>query len=204
MRDANAILRSVPGASMVAPQLRGAVQMVSLTGNASTTVIGATPDYAAVTNTSIDSGRMISDIDVRTSARVVVIGTTIVRNLFGTAEPIGQVVRINRVPFTVVGVLPHKGDTFGNDADNTAIVPITASRQRISGQNINGPDDIHVVYVSFASGFDLISAKKAIRATCLTYTDLPEAFGPVMSCMDPSRSTRMAVSFGTKVGTHSS
>jgi putative ABC transport system permease protein len=159
MRDARAIERSIPGVTAIAPQLRAGVQMVAGGRRASTTAIGATSGFGAVAGIGAESGRFISEADVRSGARVAVLGPTVARKLFGGFDPVGEAFRIDRVPFTVIGVLESKGSSFGNDNDDTIIVPITAARARFSN-SLPGPDDLHVLYVGFDDGTDLEEAKR--------------------------------------------
>jgi putative ABC transport system permease protein len=159
MRDARAIERSIPGVSAIAPQLRAGVQMVAGGRRASTTAVGATSGFGAVAGIGAESGRFISEADVRSGARVAVLGPTVARKLFGGFDPVGEAFRIDRVPFTVIGVLESKGSSFGNDNDDTIIVPITAARARFAN-SLPGPDDLHVLYVGFDDGTDLEEAKR--------------------------------------------
>lgn len=160
-RDARAILRTVPGVVAIAPQVRSTVQLVVAGRNTSTVAIGVTPEYARVTNIAVDSGRFIQDSDERAAARVAVIGTTVAERLFGDLDPVGQTVRISRVPFVVVGVLESKGSSFGQDNDDLALVPITAARQRFPVAQ-QGPDDLSSLYVGFEDDADLIEGKKKL------------------------------------------
>jgi putative ABC transport system permease protein len=162
-RDVLAISRQIDGVAVVAPQLRAGVQMVAQGNNTNTTVIGVTPDYAIVSNLQTDFGRNVSEADVRTAARVVALGPSVAEKLFGKVSALGQVVRINRVPFTVIGILESKGNSFGNDNDDLVLMPISAARQRLSGLNLPGPDDLNVAFVGFQDGVDVIAGKKAIR-----------------------------------------
>jgi putative ABC transport system permease protein len=159
LRDARAIERSIPGVSAVAPQLRASVQIVAAGRRASTTAIGATAGFGSVAGIGAESGRFISESDVRSGARVAVLGPTVARKLFGTFDPVGEGFRIDRVPFTVIGVLESKGSSFGNDNDDTIVVPITAARARFTN-SLPGPDDLHVLYVGFEDGTDLEEAKR--------------------------------------------
>ncbi len=162
-RDARAIQRLVPGVATLGPQLRSTVQMVIAGRNASTTAIGTTPDYAIVTNTNIETGRFVSEADVRTAARVIVLGPSVAAKLFGSFEPIGQSLRVNKTPFTVIGVLEAKGSSFGNDNDDLAIIPLSTARQRFATTTVAGPDDLHVLFVGFEDGIDLPTAKNQMK-----------------------------------------
>jgi putative ABC transport system permease protein len=160
-RDARAIERTIPGVSAVAPQLRASVQMVAGGRRASTTAIGATSEFGSVAGVNAESGRFIGEADVRSGSRVAVLGPTVARKLFGTFDPVGEAFRINRVPFTVIGVLESKGSSFGNDNDDTVVVPITVARARLSN-GLPGPDDLHILFVGFEDGTDLEASKREI------------------------------------------
>lgn len=162
-RDARAIQRQIPGVLEIAPQLRSTIQLVIAGRNASTTAIGMTPGYGKVTNVDAEIGRFINDADVRTAARVIVLGSSVATKLFGSFEPIGQSIRVNKVPFTVVGILESKGSSFGNDNDDLALIPISTARQRFATSTVQGPDDLHVLFVGFEDGVSLADSKKAMR-----------------------------------------
>jgi putative ABC transport system permease protein len=159
-RDARAIQRQISGVKGIAPQLRSAIQLVVSGRNASTSSIGVTPDYSIVANVTTDQGRFISESDVRTGARVVVLGPSVATKLFGDFDPVGQTVRINRSPFTIIGVLESKGSSFGQDNDDIALVPISTARQRLSTASQLGPDDLQFLFVGFEDGVNLPQAKK--------------------------------------------
>jgi putative ABC transport system permease protein len=173
-RDAAAIQRLVPGVSGMAPQLRSTVQLVIQGRNATTTAVGITPDYGRVANVEIDTGRMIGEADVRTAARVIVVGPSVATKLFGSFDPLGQSVRVNRVPFTIIGVLASKGSSFGNDNDDLALVPISTARQRFASSATQGPDDLHVLFVGFDDGIDLADAKKSMVSVLRARNNVPK------------------------------
>lgn len=160
-RDARALEKQLSGIVGTAPQLRATVQLVVQGRNASTSALGITPGYGVVSNITSDVGRFISDADVRTGARVIVLGQTVATTLFGEFEAVGQSVRVNRIPFTVIGILESKGSSFGQDNDDVALIPISTVRQRLAtGSNLQGPDDLHVLFVGFEDGVNLPAAKK--------------------------------------------
>ncbi|GAA0484343.1 ABC transporter permease [Parasphingorhabdus litoris] len=160
MRDARAIEKQINGITDIAPQLRSNIQLIAAGRNASTNAIGVTPGYGKVSNLVAASGRFISEADVRSAARVVVLGPTVARKLFGDFDPIGETLRINRAPFKVVGVTESKGSSFGNDNDDIALMPISTMRQRFSGDTLAGPDDLQVLFVGFEDGVSLPEAKR--------------------------------------------
>lgn len=162
MRDAKAIQKQVPGVLYLAPQLRSTIQIVAAGNNASTNAVGTTEDFAGVSNSDVQSGRFIDEADVRSAARVVVIGTTVAETLFGDFDPVGQTVRIDRIPFTIIGLLASKGSNLGSDNDDTAIMPISTMRQRFNGDTLSGPDDLNLLFVGFEDAGSLIESTDEI------------------------------------------
>jgi putative ABC transport system permease protein len=163
-RDLRAIENEVPNVSAVAPQLRSQLDLVVPGGSASTEAVGTTPGYGGVTAHLPDLGRYINQSDVRSAARVVVLGRTVSENLFGEFDPIGETVRVDGVPLTVIGLLETKGSTLGDDTDDTMIMPISTMRQRFVGDNLPGPDDVHLAFVAFEEGASLARGKDDIVA----------------------------------------
>jgi putative ABC transport system permease protein len=163
-RDARAIQRLVPGVRAISPQLRVSIQIVVSGRNATTSAIGATPEYADVTNIAAERGRFISEAEVRSGARVVVLGPTVATKLFGDFDPVGETVRINRVPFTIIGILESKGSSFGSDNDDIAILPLTTVRQRLATNTQLGPDDLQALFVGIDEGVSLAQAKRQMVA----------------------------------------
>jgi putative ABC transport system permease protein len=194
-RDGEAIARQVPGVNAVAPQIRSSVQLVTAGRSASTQAIGSTPEFAIISNIDTADGRFLTKSDVGSAARVVVIGQTVADKLFVDASPIGQTVRINRVPFTVVGLLESKGSNLGNDNDDQIIMPISTLRQRLSTSGTQGPDDVTLLFVGFEGEDSLIAGDREIKSllrdryrvskgkitpfTVRTTTEIAEASGEV-------------------------
>jgi putative ABC transport system permease protein len=160
-RDAVAIERSIPGVIATAPQIRANIQLSIPARRVTTSGTAITPGYAIVSNTAIESGRMIEESDVRSAARVVVLGPTVATSLFGDVDPTGATVRLNKVPFRVIGVLASKGSSLGNDQDDVALVPLSTGRQRFS-TTLRGPDDLSVLFVGFDPAMDLGDGKREV------------------------------------------
>ncbi len=158
-RDARVIERSVPGVTATAPQLRATIQLSIPARRLSTSGVAVTPGYFTVTNTEIDHGRTISTADVQSAARVIVLGPTVATKLFGDVDPVGQSVRVDKVPFRVIGLLAAKGSSLGTDNDDVALVPLDTGRQRFS-TSLTGPDDLAILFVGFDPAVDLIDAKR--------------------------------------------
>ena len=136
--DARA-LAQVPSVKAVAPVYPGSAQMAYGANNWSTVVSGTTPDYLEVRNWSLDSGRNFDDSDVRGATRVVLLGQTVAKNLFGEEDPTGKSIRIKNMPFLVIGVLSGKGQSLdGRDQDDTAVVPLTTAQRKLFGNQFPG------------------------------------------------------------------
>lgn len=162
-RDGQAILREVSGVSTVAPQIRNSVQIVTPGRSATTQATGATPEYGVVSNITASEGRFLTQSDIGSAARVAVIGETVANKLFPETSPVGETIRINRVPFTVIGLLESKGSNLGNDNDDQIIVPITTLRQRLLNTAAQGPDDVTLIFVGFEDEDSLLSGQKEIE-----------------------------------------
>lgn len=137
--DAKAIEKDVSGIEAVAPMVNTSVQLVYGNTNWSTSVTGSTSKYSHVQDREIEYGRDINDSDVRQAAKVTVIGKTIVDKMFFGENPLGKSIRINKVPFTVIGVFTEKGQNqMGDDQDDFVLVPLTAAQKRLVRWNTPG------------------------------------------------------------------
>ena len=137
--DAKAILAEVPSVKYVSPALPGVAQLVYGNQNWSTSVTGSTPEMLDIREWPVASGRCFTQQDVDGATKVCVLGATIVENLFGGIDPVGQIIRIKKVPFTVIGVLSSKGQsTWGQDQDDTVIVPLTTAQKMLFGMQFPG------------------------------------------------------------------
>ena len=132
--DLRAIQREAPAVRYAAVQLRSNAQLMSDDQNWATQVNGTSPDYFRIRNWKADRGRLLLDSDVESSAKVVVLGQTVVDKLYGAVDPIGQTVRIKNIPFEVVGVMEKKGQSpVGQDYDDVAFVPQSTFMTKIQG-----------------------------------------------------------------------
>ena len=137
--DADAIVKECPAVGKAAPTASGGVQIVYGNSNWSTRAEGTTPPMLDIRNWTIASGRSFNTSEVRSAAKVCVLGQTIVDNLFGTEDPIGKVVRVKKIPMVVVGVLGKKGtNAMGQDQDDTLIIPVTTAQKRVFGSRFQG------------------------------------------------------------------
>jgi putative ABC transport system permease protein len=153
--DADAIGKQVDGVAAVAPVVRGQAQLVGDGANWNTRIEGVTPDYLTARDLAIASGRMFDEREARQGRKVVVVGPTVARELWGEGDPVGKRVRVRGVPFEVVGVLTSKGQSgVGQDQDDIVLGPLAAVRSRIVGRRVRG-DTVQTIYVKAASEDDL-------------------------------------------------
>jgi putative ABC transport system permease protein len=159
--DAEAIARECSAVSDVAPSHNGAAQVVYGNQNWSTVVSGTTPGILPVRDWTLASGRVFTDQDVRNATKVCLLGQTVVDNLFGNADPLGQIIRIKKVPFTVIGVLAKKGQSvMGQDQDDTIFIPLTTAQKKIFGTPFVGM--VRAIAVKAKSGDQLAAAEQQI------------------------------------------
>jgi len=156
--DLDAIKREVPSVSMVTPSVNARTQMVAGNQNWNTGLTGVSEQYPEIRKWPVASGSFFTDADVRTAARTLVIGQTLADNLFPGADPIGQDIRINSLPFRVVGVMAKKGqDAQGRDQDDVAFAPFTTVQKKILGR-----DRVQIAYVSAISQDATYTAQEQI------------------------------------------
>ena len=163
--DAYAIDREVPAVQAADPGIGGAGQAVSGIGNWSTEFWGASHKHFEVREWRIAAGRPFGQSDVEVSAKVVVIGETVSRELFGDADPVGQVIRVNKVPLTVIGVLERKGQGVGGrNQDDVILFPITTLRNRIMGAAASKRSAVQLISVKVRDDASMAEAEEDIRA----------------------------------------
>jgi len=161
MGDAEAILKESSAVAQVAPVLNGVAQVVYRHQNWSTGVVGTTPGMLEVRDWPLASGRPFTQQDVKSAAKVCLLGQSVVDNLFGSMDPLGQIVRIKKIPFTVVGVLAAKGQSpQGQDQDDTIYVPVTTAQKKLFGTSF--PGMVRIIMVKAKSTEDLGTAERQI------------------------------------------
>lgn len=116
------------------PLARKVVQAVYGNLNWATSVIGTTPAYERVREWTVKDGRYFTQQEMESQAKVCVIGRTVVENLFLSEDPIGKTIRLNRLPFTVIGILEEKGSSpQGQDQDDVVLIPLYTAQRKIIG-----------------------------------------------------------------------
>jgi putative ABC transport system permease protein len=159
--DLLAILRECPSVKAAAPGSQASAQVVFGNDNWATNINGTEPQYFDIRSWPMAEGSSFSPDDVSMAANVAVIGETVRKNLFGATDPIGETVRINNLPFKVVGLLISKGTSaaMGQDQDDIILVPITTLQKKITGQ-----DWLRWIMVSAVSKDASFTAQQQITA----------------------------------------
>ena len=131
--DYEAIKEKASLLSYSSPMVNGGGQVINGANNWPSTIYGVNPEYLNIKVVDLQSGSMFTEAEVRSAAKVAVIGQTVVENIFPSGEdPIGKMIRFNNIPFKVIGVLEEKGEnTFGQDQDDVVIAPYTTVQKRI-------------------------------------------------------------------------
>jgi putative ABC transport system permease protein len=163
--DAAAIAREVPLVQAAAPAVRGTAQVVYGNLNWATVIQGVTPDYFEARDWPLTDGRAINPEDVDGATKIALVGQTTALNLFGESEPLGQIIRIKKVPFTVVGVLSRKGqNSWGQDQDDVIMIPISTAKKKVLGVSQANPRSVGSISIKVRADEDMVEAEEQIRA----------------------------------------
>ena len=162
--DANAIARDVPEVQVAAPSMRTGAQVIAGNTNWSTSIMGATNDYLEAREWPLQSGRAFEAAEIQGSAKVAMIGQTVATQLFGEADPLDQVIRVKKVPVTIIGILGKKGqNSLGQDQDDIVILPISTYRNRIQGGNAGKLKRVGAISVKVKEGQSMKIAEENIK-----------------------------------------
>jgi putative ABC transport system permease protein len=163
--DAAAIAAEVPEVFIAAPSVTGTFQLVSGNANWSTRGVGTTAEYLVARDWPLAAGRAFDASELAGSAKVVLLGQTVARELFGEEDAIDRVIRIKGIPHTVIGLLARKGQNAqGEDQDDTLLVPISTFRNRLSGWLAGPLKRVYAISVKVHEGDSLSDAEDSIRA----------------------------------------
>ncbi len=150
--DARSIIEQVPGVEAVAPVVNTQVATIYRQRSRNTNIAGTTPDYFHIGNWKLAEGRFFNEADLRGGDAVCLIGQTVRSELYGSADPIGTKIRLRGASFMVIGLLGVKGQGgFGNDQDDTIVVPLTALQRRLTGRT--SLQSINTVMISGQDGY---------------------------------------------------
>lgn len=151
-------LKDLPGIAAVSPSVNSGGQLVNGNNNYPSTVYGVTPEFLDIRRFKVKEGAVFTDHDIKSAAKVCILGKTVVDNLFpGGEDPVGRVIRFGKIPLTVIGVLESKGtNSMGHDQDDVVIAPYTTVMKRILA--------IDYIQGIFASAVDESQTEETIEA----------------------------------------
>ena len=164
LADCDALETETFSVLCTAPEVNTAAQLVYGNSNWNTSVTGTDTDILTVRNWTIGSGAMFTEQDVRSGAKVCVIGPTVAKELFGYSDPVDMTIRIRNIPFKIVGVTTPKGaNSMGSDQDDFVVVPVTTAQRRLvrSGARV---DTVRRINVQAKDKNSLNAAKNEIEA----------------------------------------
>ncbi len=162
--DALAIAKDIPEVQLVAPSMRTTAQIVAGNANWNTSVLGTTNDYMEGRDWFLTSGRTFEPAEIQGAAKVAIVGQTVAQQLFGDADPLDQIIRVKKVPMTVIGVLEKKGqNSLGQDQDDTIIVPLSTYRNRVQGGSGGKVKRVGVINVKVKEGYSMGLAEEGIK-----------------------------------------
>lgn len=146
--DGYALKERIPEIIAAAPYIRGSSQVIYGNSNWSTYIQAINEDFLEARNWPIKEGRTFDSVELNRGSKVALIGLTVAEELFGESQVLGQSIRMNNVPFTIVGILSEKGSNDWYDQDDTLMVPLKAARTRLLGRRGSGGDAVDGMYVT--------------------------------------------------------
>ena len=163
--DARAIASECSAVAAVAPTVRGGAQVTYGNNNWATSIVGTTPDYLTIRDQTVVRGNPFSADDGSSGTKVALLGGTVSQNLFGSADPTGQTIRIKNVPFTVDGVLSAKGQSpTGQDQDDVILIPISTAKRQVVGASQANAGSIGAIMVQAVDAHSMDEAQSEIEA----------------------------------------
>lgn len=154
--DAIAIQTEIGSVNVAAPMVRGGGQLIYGNQNWSTVIYGVTPEYQIAKEWRMNQGRWFNQDEVKAAAKVALVGETVVENMFQGIDPVGEIIRIKRVPFKIIGTLAAKGETpHGTDQDDIVITPLSTAKKRLLGGRRLKGKLVSVLFVKSYSAADV-------------------------------------------------
>jgi putative ABC transport system permease protein len=162
--DAYALPREVPAIQVAAPTVRGTGQVVYGNLNWGTAIMGVTVDYFEAREWTVESGRPFAQEEIDGASKVALLGQTAVLNLFGDTDPVGQIIRVRKIPFTVIGTLGRKGqNNWGQDQDDVILIPISTAKKKVLGTSQSNPRSVGAISIKVRPGESMAEAEAEIR-----------------------------------------
>jgi putative ABC transport system permease protein len=159
--DARAVGQECSAVSFAAPSSRGGGQVIYGNNNWGTQIMGTTPDYLTIRDITIQNGNAFTTQDVDAAAKVCLIGKTVADNLFNGDDPVGKIIRIKAVPFTVVGTLTPKGQSVsGQDQDDLIIAPISTVKKKVIGASQANAQSVQQIMLQGREGLTKVAEEQ--------------------------------------------
>jgi putative ABC transport system permease protein len=163
--DSASIAREIAAVQVSAPSIRGTSQVVFGNLNWYTSILGVTPDYLEARDWGLIDGRPITAEENDGAVKVAMIGQTTAQNLFGESDPLGQIIRIKKVPFAIVGLLDRKGqNTWGQDQDDVILIPLATAKKKVLGVSQANARSVGAISVKVRAGEDMTEAQEQMQA----------------------------------------
>jgi putative ABC transport system permease protein len=160
--DAKAIEEQCPAVKTVGPIWGSVAQLVYGNQNWNTSVTGVTIPFFDIRNWPLTSGRIFNEQEMNAAVKVAVIGKSVVENLFGSEDPLGQIMRVKKIPFTVIGVLSPKGQSsYGQDQDDAVYIPLSTAQKRVFGSQL--PNRVRMILVQAKDISLMADAEKQVN-----------------------------------------
>lgn len=174
-QDVDAISK-LPGVKCVSPNVSGNGQVVYSNKNWNTQIQGVSVNYAAMRAAVPTTGRFFTEEEVRMRARVAVVGVTVLKQIYGEENPLDTYIKIKRVNFKVIGILPEKGAAGPRDQDDIVIIPVTTGMYRLMGKQYIDSIDVEVSDISLMDGVEDSIKELLIKRHHLTAKESQDAF----------------------------
>ncbi len=158
LKDVEEIRKLSDDVKRVSPSVKSRAQVVYMNKNWNTQVEGVSVDYAQLRSAVPTVGRFFTEEEVKMRSKVALLGVTVVKELFGNANPIGETIKINLINFKVIGILPAKGSSGPMDQDDTVLIPITTAMYRVFGKQY-----VDSIYVEATSPDTVDAAEEAVN-----------------------------------------
>jgi macrolide transport system ATP-binding/permease protein len=166
--DVEEIRRKIPLVSRISGTVSGRGQLTWGGKNWNTQLMGVHPEYAEIRLTQADRGRFFTQNELRRRARVAVVGLTVVKQLFGDSDPVGEYIKVNKIPFLIVGVQKEKGATGFWDQDDVILIPISTAMYRVLGKQY-----IDSIETEICSASEIPEAEKQIQQLLINIHRVP-------------------------------
>lgn len=160
--DGDAIQEKIKGILLAAPVLSDAGQLIYGNNNWSTSITGTDNRYFQIKDWPLAYGRFFSETDIKNAGKVAILGTTVVKELFGDVDPLGKVIRIKNIPFTIIGVTVSRGQSGpGMDQDDVVYIPLSTAQKKVTG--IEFPDMVKMIMLQAVDAKSTYSSQEEIR-----------------------------------------